>query len=502
MKNQILLTAICVANIVTTFAQITNTFPLNDSVGIGTTSPTELLQVNGNIKIATTLTAGIIAGGSTVFGAASLINNVSGIYNYAFGDLVLKYNTSGSYNCGYGFYSLGGNTSGNYNSAYGMYSLAENIGGSWNTSQGYSAHFGNFIGSYNVAIGANSLHDSFKGSNNVAVGYSAMYYNKKGNNNTALGYQAMNTNLNGSNNTIVGYDADVTSGNLSNASAIGSEAMVDANNKVRIGNASVTSNGGQVSWTAYSDARIKTKVKDNVPGLEFINLLKPITYHFDVDKQNALMGLQSYEPVEGKYDIEKIQFTGFIAQEVEAAARQINYDFSGIDKSGEILGLRYAEFVVPLVKAVQQLSAANEELKMQNEQLQNQISESKIIENDFEKRIAKIEKKQAKNNTNNPTETIVQQIKLSADNTVASLSQNIPNPFNGKTEIHYFVPENAGMAIMKIANANGSSLFTADIKIGAGILEIDATQLSAGTYSYTLIVDGKVIDTKLMVIQR
>jgi hypothetical protein len=66
--------------------------------------------------------------------------------------------------------------------------------------------------------------------------------------------------------------------------------LVDASNKVRIGNASVSSNGGQVSWTAYSDARIKTKVKENVPGLEFINLLKPVTYHFDVDKQNEIMG--------------------------------------------------------------------------------------------------------------------------------------------------------------------------------------------------------------------
>jgi hypothetical protein len=54
--------------------------------------------------------------------------------------------------------------------------------------------------------------------------------------------------------------------------------------------------------------------------------------------------------VEGMYDIEKITFTGFLAQDVETAAKKINYDFSGLDKSGEILGLRYAEFVVPLVK--------------------------------------------------------------------------------------------------------------------------------------------------------
>jgi hypothetical protein len=123
----------------------------------------------------------------------------------------------------------------------------------------------------------------------------------------------------------------------------------------------------RLAWTAYSDARIKTEVKENVPGLEFINLLKPVTYHFDVDKQNELMGVIRNEKVEGMYDIEKITFTGFLAQDVETAAKKVNYDFSGLDKSGEILGLRYAEFVVPLVKAVQELSEENESLKRENE---------------------------------------------------------------------------------------------------------------------------------------
>ena len=59
----------------------------------------------------------------------------------------------------------------------------------------------------------------------------------------------------------------------------------------------------------------------------------------------------------------KIVYNGFMAQEVEAAARKLNYDFSGIDKpqtKDGLYGLRYAEFVVPLVKAVQELSAKND----------------------------------------------------------------------------------------------------------------------------------------------
>ena len=58
-----------------------------------------------------------------------------------------------------------------------------------------------------------------------------------------------------------------------------------------------------------------------------------------------------------KNDIEKIKFSGFIAQEVEQAAKDAGYDFSGVavpKKSTELYTLRYAEFVVPLVKAVQE----------------------------------------------------------------------------------------------------------------------------------------------------
>jgi trimeric autotransporter adhesin len=53
----------------------------------------------------------------------------------------------------------------------------------------------------------------------------------------------------------------------------------------------------------------------------------------------------------------KMLQTGFIAQEVEVAAKSVGFDFSGVDapkNENDFYGLRYAEFVVPLVKAVQE----------------------------------------------------------------------------------------------------------------------------------------------------
>ena len=55
-----------------------------------------------------------------------------------------------------------------------------------------------------------------------------------------------------------------------------------------------------------------------------------------------------------------IRYTGFLAQEVETAAKSSGFDFSGVDapkNDQDLYGLRYSEFVVPLVKAVQEQQA-------------------------------------------------------------------------------------------------------------------------------------------------
>ena len=81
-------------------------------------------------------------------------------------------------------------------------------------------------------------------------------------------------------------------------------------------------------------------------------------------------------PAEDISKQEQIKYTGFIAQEVEQAARDLNFDFSGIDKPAtekSTYGLRYGEFVVPLVKAVQEQQLLIEQLMKQNEELIRRI---------------------------------------------------------------------------------------------------------------------------------
>ena len=113
---------------------------------------------------------------------------------------------------------------------------------------------------------------------------------------------------------------------------------------------------------AFQIRRIKKNIKDNVPGIAFINKLKPVTYNIDLGavnkiiqppviktKDGNLITASEEETAAGKAK-EQIVYTRSIAQDVEKAAQSLNYDFSGVDapkSDKDLYGLRYAEFVVP-----------------------------------------------------------------------------------------------------------------------------------------------------------
>ena len=176
----------------------------------------------------------------------------------------------------------------------------------------------------------------------------------------------------------LGYGTAVSG---TNSIAIGSGVSVSANNQVLIGNSATTSIGGSVNWTATSDGRFKTNIQQNVPGLDFIRLLTPVTYNFDLNKLNEFnnsIGLQTSHKT-------GIIYSGFIAQDVDSIAKSLNYQFSGVkvpeNEETDIYGLRYAEFVIPLVKAVQekQLQIENGVSQEEYSVLKAEVSEIKIL---------------------------------------------------------------------------------------------------------------------------
>ncbi len=84
---------------------------------------------------------------------------------------------------------------------------------------------------------------------------------------------------------------------------------------------------------------------------------------------------------------------------------------------------------------------------------------------------------------------------------VATLSQNVPNPFNQTTEIGYFLPETTQKAVLYIYNMNGLQLKSIPIQnTGNGSVTINGSEFQPGMYIYTLVADGHEIDTKRMIL--
>ena len=132
--------------------------------------------------------------------------------------------------------------------------------------------------------------------------------------------------------------------------------------------------GGTVAWTNLSDGRIKENVQEAVPGLSFISQLRPVTYTLNTRKQDDITMQAMPDSIKEKRMLSDADYlesssivrTGFIAQEVEAAAKKVGFDFDGVStpqNETDLYSIRYAEFVVPLVKAMQEQQAIIESQK-------------------------------------------------------------------------------------------------------------------------------------------
>lgn len=400
-------------------------------VGIGTTSPQDRLHVVGNIRMVDgnqasgrimrsdangtgywqTLNAseinawGLSGNAGTVDNVNYLgtsdgtplnfrVNNQKAGRISMTGHVLLGYEAGNSNptlsSTAIGFQALYSNTAG-INTAIGYNALYTCTGGGNNTAVGYRALYFLTSGSNNTAMGHQVLSANVTGHTNTAYGAYALSGNIGGYRNTAVGYNAGNAGTPlqyGNYNTLVGYYAAADNASRDNCIALAGNGNLafGGDNRVRIGNSSVTSIGGQVGWTTLSDARVKTNVKEDIKGLEFIMKLKPVSYQYQIGKSNMVQHITDTAEWDGKYDIERVRFSGFLAQDVEKAAAECNYPFSGVDKPEDpngLWGIRYAEFTVPLVKSVQELNQKNESLnndiKELNQTINNLLMEVKLL---------------------------------------------------------------------------------------------------------------------------
>jgi hypothetical protein len=316
---------------------------------------------------------------NTAVGVNSLLRNSGGLSNTAVGSGTLQANDNGQLNTAVGVHALTLSSS-NYNTAIGGNSMQSNTSGEGNTGLGLGSLGGNTEGNYNTAAGLSSLGANTEGNLNAAFGYGSSIANTTGIHNASYGASSLATNTAGSRITVIGAQSDVSQDNLTKATAIGFGAIVNASNKVRIGNSAVTVIEGAVAFTTPSDGRFKFNVREDVAGLDFILKLRPVTYQLDTRKLNDhARGLSNpSDYIHASYNEATIlRRTGFIAQEVDQAATETGFDFSGVNKpksATDHFSLSYESFVVPLVKAVQEqqsvIAKQEEEIKKLKVQLE------------------------------------------------------------------------------------------------------------------------------------
>ncbi len=324
----------------------------------------------GNVALGrNALTANVTGNVNVAIGFDALNANTSGYSNTALGWLTLYKNTTGYNNIGIGYAAGIGVTTGNNNVAVGNSTLGnQNSTGNSNTAVGAGA-LDVFGGNYNSAFGSGALGFNFgTGNYNTACGYNALSYIIGGNYNTAVG---SNTNFvspdTGSNITLVGYGA--LGGNIDNAVVLGNTSVL----YLRCNTQTIS---------ALSDERFKNNITPENHGLDFIMQLKPITYNLDIRKlNNFTYGSKADTLFNGAFwdksiaTKEHILYSGFSAQQVEQSAKNAGYDFCGLVKPAndhDTYGLSYSDFVVPLVKAVQEQEQLIEKQQEQIDELKKQ----------------------------------------------------------------------------------------------------------------------------------
>jgi len=239
--------------------------------------------------------------------------------------------------------------------------------GDYNTVVGHAAFKaanGN-DSNHNTVIGFEAGKTLTDGHSNTLIGSVAGLSISGGDGNAALGFKAADDLTSGSNCIFIGRDSNPGTGSHNKQIGIGYLVETSAAEQLRIGDSTnyltYDYSGGGAGVAITSDERTKKDIVDTDLGLEFIKELRPIKYRMKATKDWPRNFL-SKKITDAELDKEPKDtvWDGFLAQEVKAAADKLGLNYSGWTEDAGMGGrqeLDYAKFVVPLVKAVQELSA-------------------------------------------------------------------------------------------------------------------------------------------------
>jgi hypothetical protein len=233
----------------------------------------------------------------------------------------------------------------------------------------------------------------------------------------------------------------------------------------QIGHIEQTSANGVFLFTS-SDKRLKNIMGTSQKGLSDLMKIKIYDYTFKSDPNKKVL-------------------TGFMAQELyDIFPQSVSKPRDNVQPAEKNPWMVDYGSVTPLIiKSVQEQQQIIDELKNSNNELKKQNE-------NLEERILKLEAALQSLTTNNGN----------VPNVIAnaSLEQNNPNPFTKNTIIRYSIPQGStGQIIIYDQGGKLVRTFTANAN---GQLQMSRHDLSAGAYTYSLMVDGKVALSKQMLI--
>ncbi len=233
------------------------------------------------------------------------------------------------------------------------------------------------------------------------------------------------------------------------------------------------------STPIFSDSALKQNIQPIQKPLSLLDSINPKTYEFN---KNAIP--QLWLPDGTHYgliaqDVESV-FPQFVSNATEPALK---------DTAGNIIypaknfkALNYNEFIPILIASVKSQQVLIDTLTSQLSSLQTLVNGCCGAARPGQ-------------SENGHSETITLK-----NITTIILDQNVPNPFKDQTDIRYSLTDDVKSATMLFYDNSGHVLQTVDLKErGQGVIHIYAPDLSSGIYTYSLIADGKVIETKRMV---
>ena len=157
-----------------------------------------------------------------------------------------------------------------------------------------------------------------------------------------------------------------------------------------------------------------------------------------------------------------------------------------------------------VIKGIQELSKKNDELAIMNDELKATTATQPQLNENLQQQINEL-KALIKGNATSAIETTSQSVALNSPLRVAGgafIAQNVPNPpVNNATRISYNIPKNATKAELVITDFFGKKIKQIALSNnGKGMLNVDTNGLAASAYSYTLLVNGRMVETKKMVV--